>query len=120
MAASNLEDYVSISGNVSANGTLTVSGTSYGYISYPGVYNPDAKITIRQCNVQERQNRMALYTVYLVHIKNRNIVKTDVVAKSELDAYLKAFTGALSGVLDIDEWDKHAEHIFDLTEDDDE
>ncbi len=59
---------------------------------------------------------MALYTVHLVHIQTRDISEYSVTAMSDVNAYLKAFLLAGIDADEIDDYDKRAIHIMNLSD----
>lgn len=112
------------------SGVLTTDNTAdwqivpYGGNGYVSIGDSTPAVTkiVYGCQEETKQReetkQMALYKVYFVHNRDRTITEVNVVANCETNAFMKALKPAGIDPDDIDDYDKHAEHVFDLSDDD--
>ncbi len=100
------------------NGTIAVNqwGSTSDTVYISGGYGNSAISTNAPC-YKLKENSMKLYKVFLVRIDTRKVIEVNVAARDQVDAFLKAFLA--KQISEVDQYDKHAQFICDLTEEDD-
>lgn len=103
------------------NGTTGTISTGGTFVSDTYIYSDwgrsTSSVSIPSCAPKE-SNNMKLYKVFLIRIDNRNVSETNVAARNASDAIIKAFIFEQIPADELDNFDKHAQFICDLTEED--
>ena len=103
------------------NGTTAVNqwGSTSDTVYISGVYGNSAISTNAPCYKLKENGSMKLYKVFLIRIDNRAVSEINVTARNASDAIIKAFIFEKIPADMLDDFDKHAQFICDLTEEDD-